>query len=76
MVPQQLKPTIFVENFEMANFTKWLVALGWSFGGPIGAIIGYVIGNAIDGFSQKDVKQFREQGNAQNTQSGDFESVY
>ncbi len=33
----------------MANFTKWLgVSIGWSFGGPIGAIIGYALGSLLE----------------------------
>lgn len=60
----------------MASFTKWLGAgLGWSFGGPIGAVLGYVIGNAIDGFTKKDIQNFRQQAEnySNGTQSGDFE---
>ncbi len=60
----------------MASFTKWLGAgLGWSFGGPIGAILGYAIGNAIDGFTKKDIQGFRRQAEnySNGTQSGDFE---
>tara|TARA_B100000809_G_scaffold266004_1_gene326832 strand:- start:2663 stop:3439 length:777 start_codon:yes stop_codon:yes gene_type:complete len=35
------------------SFAKWIGgALGWSFGGPIGAIIGLAIGSLIDGSSQ------------------------
>ncbi|MDG1804569.1 TerB family tellurite resistance protein [Flavicella sp.] len=60
----------------MASFTKWLGAgLGWSFGGPIGALLGYIVGNAIDGFSKKDIQDFREQASHHDnvTHSGDFE---
>ena len=60
----------------MASFTKWLGAgLGWSFGGPIGALLGYLIGNVIDGFTQKDLQDFRQQANrhSKSTHSGDFE---
>lgn len=32
----------------MSSFTKWLFAgLGWAFGGPIGALLGYWIGKAV-----------------------------
>ena len=32
----------------MGSFTKWLFAgLGWAFGGPIGALLGYMLGKAI-----------------------------
>lgn len=35
------------------SFAKWIGgALGWSFGGPIGAIIGLAIGSLIDGASE------------------------
>ncbi|MDG5490562.1 DnaJ domain-containing protein [Psychroserpens sp. SPM9] len=35
------------------SFAKWIGgALGWSFGGPIGAIIGLAIGSFIDGASE------------------------
>ncbi|WP_139956891.1 tellurite resistance TerB family protein [Flavicella sediminum] len=60
----------------MASFTKWLGAgLGWSFGGPIGALLGFVVGNVIDGFTKKDIQDFRQQANnhSNNTHSGDFE---
>jgi DnaJ like chaperone protein len=36
------------------SFAKWIGgALGWSFGGPIGAIIGLAIGSLIDGASDQ-----------------------
>ena len=60
----------------MASFTKWLGAgLGWSFGGPIGALLGYMVGNVIDGFTKKDIQDFRNQAqnHDNNTHSGDFE---
>tara|TARA_B110000967_G_scaffold128018_1_gene130809 strand:+ start:5571 stop:6314 length:744 start_codon:yes stop_codon:yes gene_type:complete len=60
----------------MGNFTKWLGAgLGWSFGGPIGAVLGYLIANAVEGFGKKDLQEFQRQaqGHSDNTHSGDFE---
>ena len=60
----------------MGRFTKWLGAgLGWSFGGPIGAVLGYLIANAIEGFGKKDFQEFQRQaqGHSENTHSGDFE---
>lgn len=34
----------------MAKFGKWIGGgLGWAFGGPIGAIIGFTVGSVIDG---------------------------
>lgn len=65
----------------MGSFTKWLGAgLGFTLGGPIGAIIGFALGSLVDGFSSADLlleqKEYQEQqrtyGNV-NTQSGDFE---
>jgi len=36
------------------SFAKWIGgALGWSFGGPIGAIIGLAIGSLIDGTAEQ-----------------------
>jgi len=59
----------------MANFTKWIGAtLGFTFGGPIGAIIGYAVGNLIDGFSKEDIENAKQFSQPNNTnQSGDFE---
>lgn len=58
------------------NFSKWIgAALGWSFGGPIGAILGLALGSLVDGMSNgngstvyKDQRLQRAQ-----TQPGDFE---
>ncbi len=37
----------------MSSFTKWLFAgLGWAFGGPIGGILGYLLGRAISSDKQ------------------------
>ncbi len=59
----------------MANLTKWLGAgLGWTFGGPIGAILGFVLGSFIDEFPQGDFMDFQRQtGAPKATSSGDFE---
>ncbi len=72
------------KRLEMGNFTKWLGAgLGFTFGGPIGAIIGYSIGSMIDGVSiqeyTKEQEEYRrknqrsERPGVQQTTSGDFE---
>ena len=53
------------------SFAKWIGAsVGWSFGGPIGAIIGLALGSLVDSSTSiaKPQKRFRSQ-----TQSGDFE---
>ena len=70
------------------SFSKWIGgALGWSFGGPIGAIIGLAIGSMIDAASSKtpflgegQTRQRRERSTYRpeprqrpKTQSGDFE---
>lgn len=66
------------------GFTKWIGgALGWSFGGPIGAIIGLAIGSLIDSvgggesiFGQGQSQQGRttyRTGQRPQTQPGDFE---
>lgn len=59
----------------MGNFVKWLGAgLGFTFGGPIGSILGYVVGSVIDGFSKEDIEQAkRYSSTSRNVQSGDFE---
>ena len=53
------------------SFAKWIGAsVGWSFGGPIGAVIGLALGSLVDSSSRKP--QFRKRVTSQ-TQSGDFE---
>lgn len=72
------------------SFSKWIGAsLGWSFGGPIGAIIGLALGSFIDTLSSGDKSPFLGEGQQrgsgrrttyrtqtrqrQQTQPGDFE---
>ena len=67
------------------NFSKWIgAALGWSFGGPIGAIIGLALGGLVDKLSdRKDIEPVFREGPAgrtyqsrasqPQTRSGDFE---
>jgi DnaJ like chaperone protein len=60
--------------FTYMNFSKWIgAALGWSFGGPIGAILGLALGSVIDGMSNGRVvyKEYPQQDSQ--TQPGDFE---
>ena len=53
------------------SFAKWIGAsVGWSFGGPIGAIIGLALGSLVDNSSVKFQTQKRARSQ---TQSGDFE---
>jgi len=58
----------------MANFSKWLGAgLGWTILGPIGGILGYVLGSFVDGFSGSDIIDYQRQTSTRSTKSGDFE---
>ena len=60
----------------MANFSKWLGAgLGWTFAGPIGGILGFVLGSFVDEFSDAEFADFKkvQQPRYRQTQSGDFE---
>lgn len=59
----------------MANFSKWLGAgLGWTFAGPIGGILGFVLGSFVDEFSTAELKDFQKDiYSGSRTQSGDFE---
>jgi DnaJ like chaperone protein len=58
------------------SFSKWIGAsLGWSFGGPIGAIIGLALGSVVDsmGNGGAATKTRRRKFYRPQTQSGDFE---
>lgn len=64
----------------MSNFTKWLGAgIGFTFGGPIGAIIGFAAGSVVDAYTKEDFERdkriFQQEysNRPSNTQSGDFE---
>lgn len=59
----------------MANFSKWLGAgLGWTFAGPIGGILGFVLGSFVDEFSEGELTDFKKDiYRGSTTQSGDFE---
>ncbi len=59
----------------MANFSKWLGAgLGWTFAGPIGGILGFVLGSFVDEFSEGELLNYKSEINQRkSTQSGDFE---
>ena len=59
----------------MGNFIKWIGAgVGFTFGGPIGSILGFVLGSILEGFSKEDIEEAKRYS-ATNTsvQSGDFE---
>jgi DnaJ like chaperone protein len=67
------------------SFSKWIGgALGWSFGGPIGAIVGVALGSIVDaiangngdiliGEGKKHKRTTRTRTHRPQTQSGDFE---
>lgn len=57
------------------SFSKWTgAALGWSFGGPVGAILGLALGSLVDGMSKGPANTvYREQSPTLQTQPGDFE---
>ncbi|MFK5890401.1 MAG: TerB family tellurite resistance protein [Flavobacteriaceae bacterium] len=45
----------------MASFSRWLGAgLGWTFGGPIGGLIGFALGSLFDGLSKADLQTFQQ----------------
>ncbi|HLT33886.1 MAG TPA: hypothetical protein VKZ98_08860, partial [Aquaticitalea sp.] len=57
------------------SFAKWIGAsLGWSFGGPIGAIIGLAIGSIADVFTKGDFGKFLGEGDT--TRTGRQRSPY
>jgi DnaJ like chaperone protein len=63
----------------VSKFSKWLGAgIGFTFGGPIGAILGFALGSFVDGFSVEDFnaakREFEQDNGAyKQTESGDFE---
>ena len=59
----------------MGNFSKWIGGgLGWALGGPIGAILGFAIGNFFDNKGQaEEFYRSRVSSGTTGTQSGDFE---
>lgn len=56
------------------SYSKWIgAALGWSFGGPIGAILGLALGSVIDGMAKGTVVYTDTPQRPPETQPGDFE---
>jgi DnaJ like chaperone protein len=56
----------------MAKFGKWIGGgLGWAFGGPIGAIVGFVVGSMFDG-GQEAVKRGAAGGYSSRTTAGGY----
>jgi len=62
----------------MAKYSKWLGGvLGWSFGGPIGAVLGFALGSMFDDSSlsaEERRKSWEKQGRYHST-GGDFNSA-
>lgn len=57
----------------MRNFLKWIGAgLGFTYAGPIGAILGFALGSLIDGFSSEEFRNSNTYSKNK-VQSGDFE---
>ena len=55
----------------MAKFGKWIGGgLGWAFGGPIGAIVGFVVGSMFDGSSETIKSRTRTGYSARTTTGG------
>ena len=58
----------------MGNFVKWIGGgLGWAFGGPIGAIIGFALGSLLGGDGSTQVTQHTYRSNRQTTEQ-DFKA--
>ncbi len=61
------------------SFSKWIgAAIGWSFGGPIGAIIGLALGSVVDSMGgdklvYEEAQRTGGYNRTQQTQPGDFE---
>lgn len=59
----------------MASFSRWLGAgIGWTFGGPIGGMLGFALGSLVDGLSKDDLQTFQKSHQSeQQSQAVDFE---
>ncbi|MBL4755505.1 MAG: TerB family tellurite resistance protein [Flavobacteriales bacterium] len=57
----------------MAKFGKWIGGgLGWAFGGPIGALIGYAVGSMLDSAGRVEYDTYTQQARPRQTTAGDF----
>jgi len=57
----------------MGKYGKWIGAgLGWAFGGPIGALIGFAVGRGFDGVDVNTAERARTQTNHRQTSRNDF----
>ncbi len=56
----------------LSGYGKWIIGgLGWAFGGPIGGIIGFIMGSAFDSMNSGEY-EYRPQQEYRTTQPGDF----
>ena len=54
----------------ISGYGKWILGgLGWAFGGPIGGVVGFLMGSAFDSM---DSGEFEYRGKQIGTQPGDF----
>lgn len=54
----------------MGKYGKWIgVGLGWAFGGPIGALIGFAVGKGFDGIDVDTTHSSRTNNSANRTQT-------
>lgn len=57
----------------MGKYGKWIGGgLGWAFGGPIGALLGYAVGSMFDNAKQVDFHTFQARTGQARTGAGDF----
>ncbi len=57
----------------MSQFGKWILGgLGWAFGGPIGAIVGFLMGSAFDSMNAGEFEYQKFKDPRIGTQPGDF----
>lgn len=55
------------------NFGKWIGGgLGWAFGGPIGALVGFALGSLVDTANNAELEQ-QQGGKRRRSTAGDFE---
>jgi DnaJ like chaperone protein len=58
----------------MPSISKFLGAtLGWTFAGPIGGILGFLVGSFVDEFALKEPEELQGSKGTADTSSGDFE---
>lgn len=56
----------------MSSYSKWIMGgLGWAVGGPIGAILGFLMGSAFDGMNSGEY-EYKGSHPGTRTRSGDF----